>query len=108
MAGHASSTRIKAELDSLERQFGSKATLNLEEYAELMSIKRRKASVHVRAHGVPFVMIGQRKMLIPVSELALYLAKKKAKAEGQTVVEPVTRQDMKSRRGFSQMANKLK
>ena len=98
-----SNPHVKAELDNLERQFGNKSHLDLDDYCIIFNIKRRAASVHVRRHNVPHVKIGGKAMFIPVLDLALYLAKKKAEREGRIIVAPKDG-GMKARRGFSQAA----
>ena len=97
---------VKAELDNLERQFGNKSHLDLDDYCALFNIKRRAASVHVRNHEVPYIKMGNRAMFIPVLELALYMAKKKAGQEGRIIVAPKQENEMKNRRGFSKAAHK--
>jgi len=101
----AKNPHVKAELDNLERQFGNKALLNMDDYCDLFGLKRRKATCHVHAHGVPHIKIGERALYFQTQDLALYLAQKKAEQEGRLILAPVTKEDTKNLRGFNQMTH---
>ena len=92
---------VKAELDALEIQFGTKAYLTLDDYAELYGIDRRFASRHVKRRGIPSMREG-RGIYISTLDLAIY----KVKCKGGLVEAKSNQEEMKRRRGFSQAAER--
>lgn len=100
---------VREELDNLERQFGAKAYLTLDEYAEFYGTNRRWASQHLRRKGIPFAKEG-KSLYISMIDLAVYKAKCKAGPDGAITLMGIKEKDnsaeMKRRRGFSQMAEK--
>ena len=91
---------IKAELDNLERQFGNKAMLNIDDYCALFDTGRKMATRHMKRRGVPRVKVG-RDVLIPTLELALFLARKKALNAGLIVPVSTVQIDHNKHRGFA-------
>ena len=100
----ASNPYVKAELDNLEFQFGTKALLNLDDYCALFKTGREKASRHLKMRGIPSIKIGQD-IYIPIQDLALFLAKKKAESEGRVILIPESKEDVKNRGGFARKAH---
>ena len=100
----ASNPYVKAELDNLQFQFGAKALLDLDDYCALFNTGREKASRHLKKRGVPNIKVGQD-VYIPILELALYLARKRAEREGRIIVIKETKEDIKNRSGFARQAH---
>lgn len=98
-----SNKHVKAELDNLQLQFGNKSMLNLDDYSELFRTSRRNAGRHAHRREVPFVRVG-KDLFFPIIDMALYLARQKAKSEGRLIISPSSPDGMKSRRGFSKIA----
>jgi hypothetical protein len=94
---------IKAELENLERKFGSKPMLTLDDYAELYGVSRQNAGRNLKNRGIPAIKAGKN-VYISITELATYLAKKKS--DQLLTLAPVAPSDMKSRRGINQLANR--
>jgi hypothetical protein len=94
---------IKAELDNLKLQYGSKSMLTLDEYAELYGIKRGQASQHLRRKKIPFVKEGKF-IYIMILDLATYRAQRKQRGNAP-LASPFQNQadEMKRRRGFNQI-----
>jgi hypothetical protein len=95
----ASNPYAKAELDNLQLQFGTKAMLDMDDYCALFGCGREKATRHMKRRGVPSVKVGQA-VYIPIQDLALFLARKKAEQEGRIVIAPASKEALKSR-GFA-------
>ena len=96
---------VKAELENLQIQFGNKSTLTLDDYAALYEIDRRYASKHLKRRGIPIIKEGKG-VYITITDLAAYKAERK---HGSAAIEePRQAPDMKSRRGFNQMAAQRK
>ena len=99
---------IRQELDSFSLQFPSKSHINLDQYAELYGISRRNASQHLRRRGIPYTKEG-RDVYISLIDLATYKAQRKQGVNNPIITKPSPgqlAQEMKNRRGFSQMAQK--
>ena len=97
----ASNPYVKAEIDNLVLQFGHKALLDLDDYCALFNTGREKASRHLKKRGVPNIKIGQD-VYIPIQDLALFLARKKAEREGRLIIIKESKEDIKNRSGFAQ------
>ena len=95
---------IKAELDNLEIQFPCQAQINLDQYAVLYKINRRHASQHLKRRKIPSTKEG-REVYVSMLDLATYKAQHKV-GSGTPIMNPVSQEDIKSRRGFNQMAEK--
>ena len=77
----------------------------MDDYAALYGIGRRYASRHLRRRGIPATKEG-KELYVSALDLATYKAKRRAEADGQVVVPPMDyAEEMKARRGFSQMAD---
>ena len=100
-----SNPQVKAELDNLQIQFGNKAYLTLDDYADLSGIDRRYASRYVRRRNIPVSKEG-RKLYISMLDLAIYKVKCKTGVPAQTVATRSNADEMKSRRGFSKAAER--
>ena len=96
--------QVAKEYDNLRLQFGNKSHLDLDDYSALFRCDRSKASRHLKMRGIPHIKVGQ-KILIPILEVALYLAKQTAKRENRVHVFSETIEDKKSRTGFAKMAH---
>jgi hypothetical protein len=100
----ANNPYVKAELDNLERQFGFKALLTLDDYCALFNTGRKMATRHMKRRGVPRLKIGHD-IFIPIHEMALFLARKKAWTEGKIVFAHTAHNLPKNSRGFSKQAH---
>jgi len=116
---------IQAELEALQLQYGKRAMLSLDDYAEMYGIDRHNASRHLRRRMIPFSKEGNS-LYISIIDLATYKAKCKmvgertetqsrAKSSRGTFVEPVVtvvhrdlQEEMRQRRGFSKLNKKRK
>ncbi|MCL2223619.1 MAG: hypothetical protein FWB96_01480 [Defluviitaleaceae bacterium] len=97
---------VKTELDNLERQFGNKAYLTLDDYSELYGIDRRFASRHAKRRNVPFSKEG-RQLYISMLDFAIFKVKSKEKSKVLPLAKSATSKDeMKRRRGFSATAER--
>ena len=99
----ASNPYVRAELDNLQLQFGTKALLDLDDYCSLFKTCREKASRHLKNRGVPNLKVGQD-VYIPIQDLALFLAQKKAEREGRIIVISESKEALRSR-GFAKKAH---
>ena len=98
---------IKTELENLQLQFGNKTTLTLDDYAELYKINRRNASQHLKRRKIPYSKEG-KEVYISLLDLATYKAKCKNSGQEAPIFQSTKNpsEEMKRRRGFSQMAEK--
>ena len=95
---------VAKEYDNLRLQFGNKSHLDLDDYSALFRCDRSKASRHLKMRGIPHSKVGQ-KILIPILEVAYYLAKQMAKRKNEVLVFPETKEAMNGRTGFAKMAH---
>jgi len=99
----SSNPYVKAELDNLQLQFGTKALLTLDDYSALFNTCREKASRHLKRRGVPNIKIGQD-IFVPIQDLALFLARLRAEQEGRIIVIKESKESAKSR-GFAKKSH---
>ena len=99
----SSNPDVKAELDNLQTQFGNKAYLDMDDYADLYKIDRRYASRHARRRDMPITKEG-RGLYISMLDLAIY--KVRCKTGKSVMAEKDSKNEMKRRRGFSQAAER--
>ena len=95
---------VRDELDNLEFQFGNKALLTLDDYCALFNVSRKTASRHIKRRGVHTIKIGID-VFIPILDLALYLARKRAVQEGRLIIITPSEDEMKNQRGFAKKAH---
>jgi len=100
----ASNPYVKTELDNLQLQFGAKALLTLDDYCALFDKGRKMASRDIKRRGVPFFKSGNE-LFIPIQDLALFIARKKAEQEGRIIVLAKSKEEMAGRRGFTKKAH---
>lgn len=99
----ASNPYVKAELDNLQLQFGNKALLTLDDYCVLFSTGRQMATRHMKRRGVPSIKVGHD-VYIPIQDLALFLARKRAEQDGRIIAIAESKESAKSR-GFARQSH---
>ena len=98
--------QVTLELEDLERQFGQKAYLTLDDYAELYGCCRSDAARNLKRRGIPYHR-GGKYIFISMRDVAIYMAKHKFDGDAPLIVTRLAvDEEMKRRRGFCQRAEK--
>jgi hypothetical protein len=94
---------VEVELAALRLHFGDKYHISLDEYAAFYGIPRKGVSEHLHRRKIPFYKDGRR-IFISIVDLATYIATCKRKGKPMFTEFVDISDEMKSRRGYSQMA----